>query len=92
MRPVQSFIAGLRGNNDAAWQYMNLWAVQRDAAMDGENVSRLVATAFLEHVNLDLGLADYRHLAAYFGGAIKQSYCTEFPIDKTSGHSSTMAA
>ncbi|CAK9205221.1 unnamed protein product [Sphagnum troendelagicum] len=92
VRPVQSFIAGLRENNDAARQYMNLWAVQRDAAMDGEDVSRLVATAFLEHANLDLGFTDYRHLVAYFGGAIKQSYCTEFPIDEMSGHSSTMTA
>jgi hypothetical protein len=92
VRPVQSFIAGLRGNNNVARQYMNLWAIQRDAAMDGEHVSRLVAMAFLEHANLDLGMADYRHLAAYFGGAIKQSYCTEFPIDETSGHSSTTAA
>jgi len=50
---------------------MNLWAVQRDATMDGEDVSRLVATAFLEHANLDLGLADYCHLAAYFNSAIK---------------------
>jgi hypothetical protein len=41
---------------------------------------------------MDLGIADYRHLIAYFGGAIKQSYCTEFPIDETSGHSSTTAA
>jgi hypothetical protein len=62
---------------------MNLWAIQQDAAMDGEDVSRLVATAFLEHVNLDLRIADYCHLAAYFGGAIKQSYCMEFPIDET---------
>jgi hypothetical protein len=83
VRPVQSFIAGLRGNIDAARQYMNLWAIQQDAAMDGEDVSRLVATAFLEHVNLDLRIADYCHLAAYFGGAIKQSYCMEFPIDET---------
>ncbi len=60
--------------------------------MNGEDVSRLVAIAFLEHANLDLGIADYRHLAAYFGGAIEQSYCTEFPIDETSGHSSTTAA
>jgi hypothetical protein len=89
---MQSFIAGLRGNIDTAQQYMNLWAIQRDAAMDGENVSRLVATAFLEYANLDLGIADYRHLAAYFSSAIKQSYCTEFPIDKTSGHSSATAA
>jgi hypothetical protein len=71
---------------------MNLWAIQRDAAMDGEDVSRLVANAFLEYVNLDLGIADYRHIVAYFGNAIKQSYCTEFPINETSGHSSTMAA
>jgi hypothetical protein len=59
--------------------------------MDGEDVSRLVATAFMEHANLDLGIADYRHLVAFFGGAIKQSYCMEFPIE-TSGHSSTTAA
>jgi hypothetical protein len=92
VRPVQSFITGLRGNIDAARQYMNLWAIQQDAAMDGEDVSRLVAMAFLERANLDLGIADYRHLAAYFRGAIKQSYRTEFPIDQTSGHSSTTAA
>ncbi|CAK9856543.1 unnamed protein product [Sphagnum jensenii] len=60
--------------------------------MEGAHVSRLVAAAFLEHANLDIGIADYRHLAAYFGGAIKQSYCTEFPIDETSGHSSATAA
>jgi hypothetical protein len=60
--------------------------------MDGEDVSRFVADAFLEHVNIDIGIADYRHLAAYFGGAIKQSYCTKFPIDETSGHSSATAA
>jgi hypothetical protein len=92
VRPVQSFIAGLRGNIDAARQHMDLWAIERDVTMDGENVSSLVATAFLERANLNLGIADYHHLAAYFGGAIKQSYCTEFPIDETSGHSSTTAA
>jgi hypothetical protein len=92
VRPVQSFIAGLRRNMDAARQYMNLWAIERDAAMDGEDVSRLVAGAFLEHANLDIGIADYRHLAAYFSEAIKQSYCTEFPIDETLGHSSATAA
>ncbi len=92
VRPVQLFIVGLRGNMDGARQYMNLWAIERDAAMDGGNVSRLVAGAFLEHANLDIGIANYRHLAAYFGDAIKQSYCTEFPIDETSGHSSTTAA
>jgi hypothetical protein len=89
VRSVQSFIASLRGNVDAARQYMDLWAIQQDAPMDGKDVSRLVAMAFLEHANLDLGIADYRHLAAYFGGAIKQSYCMEFPIDETSRHSST---
>jgi hypothetical protein len=71
---------------------MNLWAIQQDAAMDDEDVSHLVATAFVEHANLDLGIVDYHHLAAYFDCAIKQSYCTKFPIDETSGHSSTMAA
>jgi hypothetical protein len=92
VRLVQSFIVGLRENNNAAQQYMNLWAIQRDAPMDGENVSRLVATAFFEHANFDLGIVDYRHLVAYFGDAIKQSCCTEFPIDETSGHSSTTGA
>ncbi len=92
VRPVQSFIAGLRGNIDVAQQYMNVWAIQRDAAMEGRHVLRLVAARFLEHANLDLGIADYRHLTAYFSGTIKQSYCTEFPIDETSGHSSTTAA
>jgi len=60
--------------------------------MDGEDVSRLVATVFVEYANLDLGIANYHHLAVYFSNAIKQSYCTEFPIDKTSGHSSSTAA
>jgi len=92
VRPVQSFIAGLCGNIDATQQYMNVWAIQRDAAMEGGHVSRLVAAGFLEHANLDLGIADYRHFVAYFGGAIKQSYCTEFPIDETSGHSSATVA
>jgi hypothetical protein len=55
--------------------------------MDGGDVSRLVASAVLEHANLDIGIANYRHLAAYFGGAIKQSYCMEFPIDETSRNS-----
>jgi hypothetical protein len=62
VRPVQSFIAGLPGNINAAQQYMNVWAIQRDAAMEGRHVSRLVAAGFLEHANLDLGIADYRHL------------------------------
>jgi hypothetical protein len=90
--PVQSFIAGLRGNIDTARQYMDLWAIQQDVAIDGEDVSRLMTTTFLEHVNMDLGITDYRHLTAYFSGAIKQSYCMEFPIDETLGHSSTTAA
>jgi hypothetical protein len=47
---------------------------------------------FLEYLNLDLGIMDYRHLVAYFGNTIKQSYCTKFPIDETSGHSSATAA
>jgi hypothetical protein len=91
VRPVQSFIAGLRRNIDVDRQHMDLSAIQRDFAMDGEDVSHLVATAFLKHANLDLGIVDYHHMVAYFGGAIKQSYCTKFPIDETSGHSSTTA-
>jgi hypothetical protein len=71
---------------------MNLWAIQQDVAMDGRDVSSLVVIAFLEYGNLDFGIADYRHLVAYFGDVIKQNYCTEFPIDETSRHSSTMAA
>jgi hypothetical protein len=39
--------------------------------MDGKDVSHLVAITFLEYANLDLGIANYRHLAVYFGGAIK---------------------
>jgi hypothetical protein len=92
VRPVQSFIAGLHGNIDAAHQYANVWAIERDAPMDGGDVSSLVATAFREHANLDLGMANYRHLVAYFDGSIKQSYYTEFPIDETSGHSAATAA
>jgi hypothetical protein len=81
----------LRGNIDVAQQYMNVWAIQRNVAMEGGHVSRLVADGFLEHANLDLGITNYCHLAAYFDNAIKQSYCTEFPIDETSGHSSATA-
>jgi len=92
VRLVQSFVASLRGNMDVARLYMNLWAIERDATMDGENVLRLVADAFLEHVNIDIGITYYHHLAAYFSEAIKQSYCTEFPINEISGHSSAMAA
>jgi hypothetical protein len=33
VRLVQSFIVGLHGNIDVAQQYMNIWAIQRDAAM-----------------------------------------------------------
>ncbi len=65
---------------------------QQDAAMDGQDVSRLVAIAFMEYANLDIRIADYRHLTTYFGGAIKQSYCTKFPIDETSKHSSAIVA
>ncbi len=86
------FIVGLCGNIDGAQQYMNIWAIQQDAAMDGENVSCLVATTFFEYANLNLRIADYHHLAAYFGGAIKQSYCIEFPIDETLGHFSATTA
>jgi hypothetical protein len=92
VKSVQPFIAGLSGNVDVTQQYTNLWAIQRDATMDGEDVSRLVATAFLEYANLDLGITDYRHLAVYFSDVVKQSYCTKFPIDETSGHSSTTVA
>jgi hypothetical protein len=70
---------------------MNIWVIQRDATMDGGNVSHLGATTFLEYANFDLRIANYRHLVAYFGGAIKQNYCSEFPIDETLGHSSTTA-
>jgi hypothetical protein len=65
---------------------MNIWAIQQDAAMDGQNVSHLVAIAFLEYANLDLRIIDCHHLVAYFGGAIKQSYYMEFPNDDTSWH------
>ncbi len=68
---MQSVIADLHGNMDAARQYMNVWAIEQDAAMDGRDVSHLVVDAFLEHANLDIGIVDYRHLVAYFGGAIK---------------------
>jgi hypothetical protein len=88
VKQLQSFMASLRGNIDDAQQYMNLWAIQRDVTMDGGDVSRLVDIAFLEYTNLDLRIADYHHLATYFGSTIKQSYCTEFPMDETLGHSS----
>jgi hypothetical protein len=70
MRPMKSFIADLSENVDVAQQYTNLWVLQRDVAMDGEDVSRLVAIAFLKYANLDIRIADYRHLAAYFGDAL----------------------
>jgi len=89
---MQSFIVGLLGNINVAQQYMNIWAIQQDVAMDGKNVSRLVATTLLEYANLDLGITKYRHVVVYFGGTIKQNYCTKFPIDETSRHSSTTTA
>jgi hypothetical protein len=88
VRLVQSFITGLHGNIDATQQYMNIWAIQQNATMDGQDVSHLVATAILEYADLNLRIVDYRHLATYFGDAIKQCYYMEFPIDKTSRHSS----
>jgi hypothetical protein len=68
---MKLFIADLSGNVDVAQQYTNLWALQRDVAMDGEDVSRLVAIAFLKYANIDIRIVDYRHLAAYFGDALK---------------------
>ncbi len=91
VRPMQSFIVGLHGNIDVA-KYMNIWGIQGDVAMDGQDVSRLVATAFLEYANLDLRIVDCHHLVVYFGNAIKQSYYTKFPIDETSGHSLATSA
>jgi hypothetical protein len=85
VRPVQSFIAGLRGNMDAARQHMDLWAIQRDVAMDGEDVSYLVATAFLEHVNLDLGIADYRHLGATSAVPSSKVIAQNFPSTRHLG-------
>jgi hypothetical protein len=55
--------------------------------MDGQNVSHLVATAILEYANLDLKITNYHHLVANFGDTIKQSYCMEFLINETLGHS-----
>jgi hypothetical protein len=92
VRPVKSFIVGLRGNIDAAQHYMNVWAIQQDAAMDGGDITRLVATAFLKSTNLDIRIADYHHPTAYFGNTIEQSYCMKFPIDETSWHSSATTA
>jgi hypothetical protein len=92
VRPKQSFIVGLCGNINATQQYMNIWVIQQNAAMDGQNVSHLVATAILEYANLDLRITNYHHLVANFGDTIKQSYCTEFPINETLGHSLAMTA
>jgi len=63
---AQSFIISMQTQ-----QYMNIWAIQRNATMDGQDVSCLVATSFLEYANIDLGIAYYHHLASYFGSAIK---------------------
>jgi hypothetical protein len=71
VRPMKLFIANLSGNVNVAQQYTKLWALQRDVAMDGEDVSRLVAIAFLKYANIDIRIVDYRHLAAYFGDALK---------------------
>jgi len=84
---MQSFIVGLCGNINATQQYMNIWVIQRNAAMDGQNVSHLVATVILEYANLDLRITNYHHLVTNFGDTIKQSYYTEFPINETLGHS-----
>jgi len=71
---------------------MNIWAIQQNTTMDGQDVSCLVAITFLEYANIDLGIVDYHHIAAYFGSTIKQNYCTKFPIDETSRHSLTKDA
>jgi len=71
---------------------MNVWAIQQDVAMDGRHFSRLVAARSFEYANFDLGIVNYRHLVAYFGNTIKQSYCMKFPIDETSEHFSVTAA
>ncbi len=83
---MQSFIVSLRGNIDATQQYMNIWAIQQYAAMDGQDVSRLVANAFLEYANLDLGITDYCHLAAYFGDTMKNKVIAcNFPLMRYKG-------
>lgn len=86
VQPTQYFVVDLHGNNVAAQQHMNLWAIQQDTVMDGVEVLRLVTTAFAQHSNLDLGITNYRHVAAYFGHSIKKDYCIEFPIDETFDH------
>ncbi len=83
---MPSFIVGLHGNIDVAQQYMNIWAIQQDAAMDYQDVSRLVAIAFLEYANLDIGITYYHHRAIYFGGAMKNKIIAHnFPLMKHKG-------
>jgi hypothetical protein len=55
---------------------MNIWAIHRNATMGGQDVSCLAAITFLEYANLDLGIVNYHHLAAYFGDTIKHNYYT----------------
>jgi len=50
---------------------MNIWAIQQDVAIDGQDVFHLMATTFLKYANFDLGIVDYHHLDVYFGDAIK---------------------
>jgi hypothetical protein len=63
-----------------------------NVVLDGQDVFHLLAIASFEYANLDLGITNYRHIVVYFGDAIKWSYCMEFPIDKTLGHSSSIIA
>jgi hypothetical protein len=82
VRPTQYFVVDLHGNNVAAQQHMNLWAIQQDAVMDGVEVSCLMTTACAQHSNLNLGITNYQHVATYFGHSIKKDYCIKFPLMK----------
>jgi len=83
MWPMPSFIVGLHGNINVAQQYMNIWAIERDVTMDCQDVFYLVATAFLEYANINLGIINYHHLAIYFGDAMKNKVIARnFPLMK----------
>ena len=68
------FIADILWNKEVSGQYLDEWFMDMDHRQSGNDLSLWISWAFTVHCSVPFGLADYRHLAAFFVALIREGF------------------
>ena len=77
VRPVLTHVAYLlwpEDNHVRAYRYKTSWLVRSGDYITGRQFGTSLANSFVDHVGFPVGLAQWRHWAAYFGDYVKRQH------------------